>query len=61
MTRKQQPHVVVTEPDHKKGTDLATRWKREGLGSLTHGDVYRAGLKALEKRISALTRTSQKA
>lgn len=56
-----QPHVVVAQPDHQKGASLAVRWKAEGLGTLTHGDIYRAGLKALEQRITALVRTSQKA
>lgn len=56
-----KPHVVIAELDHKKGTELSARWKAEGLGTLTYGDIYRAGLKALESKIKALAKNLQKA
>lgn len=56
-----KPHVVIAEQDHTKGKALSVRWKAEGLGTLTLGDIYRAGLKALEAKITSLVKTSQKA
>lgn len=56
-----KPHVVVAELDHEKGKALSARWKAEGLGTLTLGDVFRAGLKTLEAKIIALSKASQKA
>lgn len=60
MTSKLK-HVVVAPLDHKEGANLASKWKVAGLGTLTHGDIYRAGLLALKSKLSPLTKTSQKA
>jgi hypothetical protein len=58
---QEQKHVVVTAHDHKEGANLASKWKAAGLGTLTHGDIYRAGLLALKAKLNPLARASQKA
>lgn len=53
--------VNIPEQDHQQGTELASEWKEECLGTLTHGDIYRAGLLALNARIQAIYKASKKA
>jgi len=53
--------VNVPEQDHEEGANLASEWKVAGLGTLTHGDIYRAGLQASKARFTTLAKASQKA
>lgn len=53
--------INVPEQDHEEGAKLASDWKLHALGTLTHGDIYRAGVQAQKARMAALTETSQKA
>jgi hypothetical protein len=58
---QEQKHVVVSAQDHKEGANLASKWKVAGLGTLTHGDIYRTGLLGLKAKLAPLTKVSQKA
>lgn len=53
--------VNVPEQDHEEGAKLASDWKLAGLGTLTHGDIYRAGVQAQKSKMATLTPASQKA
>lgn len=53
--------IVVPEEAHNQGTELASEWKDACLGTLSHGDIYRAGLLALNAKITAILKASQKA
>jgi hypothetical protein len=53
--------INVPEQDHEEGAKLASDWKSAGLGTLTHGDIYRAGLQVQKARFTSLAPASQKA
>lgn len=51
--------VVVPEQIHEEGVNLASDWKAAGLGTLTHGDVYRAGILATKAKLANLNPVSK--